>query len=171
MRRTIITAICILLCYIFQTSVFGLFKLADTVPNMMLILVVSIAVMRGQKSGMIVGFFSGLLLDIFYSSYLGIFAFLYMFLGFLDGFFHRIYYSEDTFLPLVLIAVNDVVYGILMYIGYGLLKNHLHIFQYVKRIILPEIVYTVAVALILYRILLRINNALEKYDKGSVDFV
>ena len=171
MKRFIFGIIGIIACFVCQTALFGLFKLADTAPNIMLIFVASIAVMRGQKEGMTIGFFSGLLLDIYYSSYLGIFAFVFMIFGFVDGFFHRIYYAEDTFLPLVLIAVNDVIYGFLMYLGYGLLKNHLHILFYLKNIILPEIVYTVAVAVIFYRIFLRVNNWLESYEKGSVDFV
>lgn len=171
MRRTVVTAFTIIFCFILQTSVFDLFQLADTVPNIMLIYVVSVAVMRGQKESMITGFFCGLLLDIFYSSHLGIFAFVFMFMGFVNGLFHRIYYAEDTFLPLVLISVNDIVYGFVMYLGYGLLKNHMNLMLYIRKIILPEIVYTIAVALLLYRVFLRFNNWLEKYEKGSVDFV
>ena len=75
---------------------------------------------------MIVGFFSGLLMDIFYGSTIGGFAFLYMMFGFVDGFFHRIYYSDDNILPLVLIGVNDLVYGVIMYILCGLLHNSLY---------------------------------------------
>ena len=59
------TAITILVCFLLQTSVFDLFRLADTVPNVLLILVSSVSVMRGQKEGMLTGFFSGLLLDMF----------------------------------------------------------------------------------------------------------
>ena len=75
MRRIIVTAITILVCFLLQTSVFDLFRLADTVPNVLLILVSSVSVMRGQKEGMLTGFFSGLLLDMFYGSWLGGFAF------------------------------------------------------------------------------------------------
>ena len=171
MRRIIVGGLGIVLCFVCQTALFGLLKLADTAPNIMLILVASVAVMRGQKEGMIIGFFSGLLLDLFYSSHLGIFAFIFMLSGFVDGFFHRIYYSEDTFLPLVLIGANDLVYGIVMFIGYGLLNNHLHLFTYLRKIILPEAVYTVAVGVIFYRIFLRVNQWLEQFEKGSVDFV
>ena len=80
-------------------------------PNVLLILVASVSVMRGQKEGMLTGFFSGLLLDIFYGSWLGGFAFLYMFFGFVDGLFNQIYYSDDNFLPVIMIGVNDLVYG------------------------------------------------------------
>ena len=171
MRRIIVTAITILVCFLLQTSVFDLFRLADTVPNVLLILVSSVSVMRGQKEGMLTGFFSGLLLDMFYGSWLGGFAFLKMIFGFVDGLFDQIYYSDDNFLPIIMIGAGDLIYGICMYIVYGLLQNHMHILFYIRTIILPEMVYTVAVGLILHQILLRINDWLEKNNKGSADFV
>ena len=67
---------------------------------------------------MLTGFFSGLLLDMFYGSWLGGFAFLYMFFGFVDGLFHEIYYSDDNFLPIIVIGVNDLVYGFVMFLVY-----------------------------------------------------
>ena len=114
MRRTVVTALTVAACFLLQTSVFKFFKMANIAPNLLIILVSSIAVMRGQKEGMLVGFFSGLLLDIFYGSLLGGFAFIYMLFGFVDGFFNRIYYSDDTFLPVIMIGVNDLVYGLIM---------------------------------------------------------
>ena len=171
MKRIIVTAVTIVVCFILQTSLFDLSRLANIVPNVLLILVSCIAVMRGQKEGMITGFFCGLLLDIFYSPFLGLYAFLYMLFGFVDGLFNRIYYSDDNFLPLILIGANDLIYGILMYLFQGLLKNHLHVQYYFRSIILPEVVYTIAVGLLLHRILLRINRWLENNEKGSADFV
>ena len=58
MRRGIVTAVLVFICFILQTSVFELIKLAGIAPNILLIFISSIAVMRGQKPGMIVGFFS-----------------------------------------------------------------------------------------------------------------
>ncbi|MBQ9157187.1 MAG: rod shape-determining protein MreD [Eubacterium sp.] len=171
MRRAIFTGIIVIIFFILQTSVFGMLKLAGIMPNVLVILVSSIAVMRGQKDGMLVGFFCGLLVDMFYGTYLGVFAFLYMIFGFIDGFFHRIYYSDDNFLPLIMIAANDLVYGLLMFVARGLLKNHLHFFYYLRSIILPELVYTIAVGMLLYQILLRANNWMEKYEDGNVDIV
>lgn len=65
MKRGIVTAVLVFICFILQTSVFELIKLAGITPNILLILISSVAVMRGQKPGMIVGFFCGLLMDIF----------------------------------------------------------------------------------------------------------
>ena len=171
MKRGIVTAVLVFICFILQTSVFELIKVAGIAPNLLLIFISSIAVMRGQKPGMIVGFFSGLLMDIFYGSTIGGFAFLYMMFGFVVGFFHRIYYSDDNILPLVLIGVNDLVYGVIMYILCGLLHNHLRIVYYLKNIIIPELVYTVGFGLLFYHIFLIINDWLEKNEKRGADFV
>ena len=50
-----------------------------------------------------------------------------MFFGFVDGLFHEIYYSDDNFLPIIVIGVNDLVYGFVMFLVYGLLQNHMGI--------------------------------------------
>ena len=76
-----------------------------------------------------------------------------------------------TFLPLILIGANDLVYGFLMFLTRGLLRNHLDFIYYLTSIILPELVYTVAVGLVLYQVLLRLNSLLERYEEGSVDIV
>ena len=49
MKRGIVTAVLVFICFILQTSVFELIKLAGITPNILLILISSVAVMRGQK--------------------------------------------------------------------------------------------------------------------------
>ena len=71
----------------------------------------------------------------------------------------------------LLVAITEVIQLVIMYILCGLLHNHLRIVYYLKNIILPEIVYTVAVGLVFYQILLRINDWLEKNEKRGADFV
>lgn len=171
MRRVLVTIVMVVLCFLLQTSVFDTVRLAGITPNILIVLICSTAVMRGQKAGMLTGFFSGLLLDIFFGKYLGAFAFLYMIFGFVDGFFHRLYYSDDNVLPLILIGCNDLVYGLIMYIVTGLLHRHLHFLFYLRSVILPELVYTVAVGIVLYRVLLRIDDRLSRTEQGSADFV
>ena len=69
MRRKLILAVLILLAFVLQGTVFQTLSIASIVPNLLLILTVSFGFMRGKKEGMFVGFFCGLLIDIFYGSY------------------------------------------------------------------------------------------------------
>lgn len=65
MRRKLILAVLILLAFVLQGTVFQTLSIASIVPNLLLILTVSFGFMRGKKEGMFVGFFCGLLIDIF----------------------------------------------------------------------------------------------------------
>ena len=91
MKRIITLAILIILCYILQVSVFSYFKLAGIIPNIMLILVVSFALMRGQIEGLLLGFFTGLLIDIMAGDALGFYALLYMLIGYTNGLLCKIF--------------------------------------------------------------------------------
>ena len=73
-KRFLIVTLEIIILYLLQTTVFQWFSLAGVTPNLLLILTVSIGFMRGQKEGVIVGFFSGLLIDLTLGDVIGICA-------------------------------------------------------------------------------------------------
>lgn len=162
MKRCITVGIIIIFCFLCQSTVCHFFELSDVVPNLMLIVTMSFGLMRGRKEGLLVGFFSGLLIDIFFGSILGPYAFIYMTIGYLNGFFHRIYYVEDVLLPMFMITLNEFIYNFVIYIIYFLLRNRLDFKSYFSNVILPEMIYTIVVTLFLYKIFVRINLRLKK---------
>ena len=93
MRRFLIQLLIILICFLLQTAVFRYITFAEIMPNILLIPTMAFGMMRGRREGMVVGFISGLLLDIFYGVMIGPYALLYMYLGYINGFFHRVYYG------------------------------------------------------------------------------
>ena len=158
MRRFLIQLIIVLVCFLLQTALFRYLDLAG---------VVSFGMMRGRKEGMLVGFFSGLLLDIFFDTIIGPYALLYMYLGYINGFFHRVYYMEDILLPMLMVGANDLVYSLIIYIVTYLLRNRLDIGFYSVHVILPEMIYTMIMTLILYKPLVKINQWLKWKEEGS----
>lgn len=167
MRRFIIQLLIILICFLLQTAFFRYLDLAGIVPNLLLIPTMAFGMMRGRREGMLVGFFSGLLLDIFYGAFIGPYALLYMYLGYINGFFHRVYYMEDILLPMLMAGANDLVYSIIIYIVTYLLRNRLDFGFYFLRVILPEVVYTMLMTLIIYKPLVKINRWLKRKEEGS----
>ena len=61
----------------------------------MIVVVSAFGFMRGKKEGLWIGFFTGLLLDVFTGSILGFYALLYMYVGYFNGFFRKMFYPED----------------------------------------------------------------------------
>ena len=115
MKRKIVMAVLILLFLILQSTLCEKISIASIKPNLLIILIVSFGLMRGRRSGMMIGFFCGLLSDIFFESIIGFNAIIYMWVGYLSGYFYRIFYDDDIKTPLFLISVSDLAYGIIHY--------------------------------------------------------
>lgn len=167
MKRCITIGIIIIICFLCQTTVFHFMKLAGVVPNLLLIVTMSFGLMRGRREGLLVGFFSGLLVDMFFGSVMGAYALIYMTLGYVNGFFHRIYYVEDVLLPMLMITLNDFLYNISVYIIFFMLRNKLNFMDYLSDIILPEMMYTILITLFFYKLLVRINLRLKKTKEAE----
>lgn len=157
----------ILVCFLLQCTLFDNLALGSIKPNLLIILTASFGFMRGHKEGMIVGFLSGLLIDIQFGSLLGFYALIYTLIGFINGFFKQIYYDEDVKLPLVLIVGSEIVYGIVIYFFLFLLRGEFQFFRYLSHIIIPEALYTLLITLGLYPFILFVNHKLEAEEKRS----
>lgn len=166
MRRFLIQVLIIIICFLLQTSVFRFLEFAGVIPNLLLIPTVSFGMMRGRKEGMLIGFLSGLLVDAMYGTLIGPYALLYMYLGYINGFFHRVYYMEDILLPMLMVGVNDLFFGIIVYIVTYLLRGRLDIGFYFLHVILPEMVYTMLLSLLIYKPLVKINLWLKSLEEG-----
>ena len=167
MKRKIVVTVLILICFLLQCTLFKALALGGIVPNLLIVITSSFGFMRGKKEGLFVGFFCGFLIDIFYSDLLGLYALVYMFVGYGNGFLNRIFYKDDVKLPIVFITASDFVYCIVSYVLMFLLRTRMDFFFYLKSIILPEVIYTVVVTIVLYRVILFINRKLEENEKRS----
>ncbi len=169
MKRFIVYTIEIIICFIIQTAMHQYMNLANIMPNMLLILVVSNSYMRGRMVGLQLGLFSGLLVDLMSGSYImGIYALIYMLIGYLIGYTHRYYSNDDYTLPIIIVAVSDLIYGIFYYMVEFLLRGRLSFLFYLRRMILPEIIYTVAISILIYKLLHMINSRLEQKSEKEV---
>lgn len=165
--RKLIVALFILVCFVLQSSVFTWLSFAGIIPNLMIILTSAFGFMRGEKEGLLIGFFCGLLSDIFFGEFLGFYALVLMYIGFINGKFSRIFYPEDIKLPIALIVISDVSYGLLCYILLFLLRGRLNLPYYFTGIILPEALYTIVITMFLYPLILKVNEKLEAKEKRS----
>ena len=165
MRRTITVGILIFSCFLLQSSVFTRLDLGGITPNLLIVLTASFGFMRGEKEGMFIGFICGLLMDVFFAEYMGLYSLVYLYIGFFNGKFKKIFYPDDIKLPISLIIFSDLIYGLVCYISF-LLRGKFHFGYYVLHIVLPEIVYTIIITIALYTLILIINKKLDNYEKG-----
>lgn len=164
MKRFFITVGVVLLCFLMQTTVFHHIALAGMVPNLILIAVVAYGYMRGKPEGMYVGFASGILIDLLYSDLIGMNAILYVTIGYIAGICNEIYYRDEVSVPIFITAISDFLFNFGYYVFQFLLRGRLDITYYIWRTILPEMVYTVLIAVFLYQLLHALNFYLEQKE-------
>ena len=155
----------IIICFILQNTVFQALALASISPNLLVIPTSSMGLMRGKKEGMLVGFFCGFLVDIFYGDLFGFYALVYMYIGYVNGFFNKIFYDDDIKLPMLVISASEFLYSLIVYVFLFLIRTRFNFGYYFIHIIIPELVYTIVVTLFLYRLINGVNRKLEQPEK------
>ena len=105
--------------------------------------------------------------DVFWGNTLGFYTLLFSVIGYMNGSFRRLFYDDDIKLPIALIAISELIYGLVTYFCMYLLQGDFAFEAYLRQIIMPELVYTILVTLILYQIILHINKKLEAEEQRS----
>ena len=110
MRRKIVIAITIIICFLLQSTLFQTLSFSSISPNLLIVVTAAFGFMRGKKEGLFVGFFCGIIIDIFFGSILGFNALVYMIIGYCNGIFKKIFYPEEIKLPIALIAASGYLF-------------------------------------------------------------
>ncbi len=120
---------------------------------------------------MYVGFFAGFFYDLFFSGLFGFTSLVFVYIGYCSGIFYQKYEETEMLIPLGLLLAGDFCFGFLSYVGNFLLHNRLNAMYYISRFILPEVVYTLLIAVILYKPVTFLNKHLNPTDKRRISKV
>ena len=120
----------LIVCYLLQTTLFQALAFASISPNLMIIAVAAFGFMRGKKEGIYIGFTAGLIMDLFGGGMVGVHALLYMYIGYFNGYFRKMFYPEDVKLPMVLIAGSDLLCNLLIYFFLFLFRGRFYLKDY-----------------------------------------
>ena len=168
-KKILIIALVIYVSFLLQTSIFSKYRLAGVTPNILICVVATYGFMNGRKQGILVGFFTGILLDMFSGGIFGIYAMMYMYIGFLNGLFKKQFFGDDLRLPMFLIGMSDLLYGVSSYFVFIAIRAKYNFSFYFMNLILPEVVYTLLISIFVYYAILYLNNWLEKLEKKGSD--
>jgi rod shape-determining protein MreD len=90
---------------------------------------------------------------------------IYLAIGSLSAYLYRNFYAESVVIPLSAIGVSSLAYNFIVYILTYLLRGKIEFFYYLIVVILPEITYTVVVAVLLYRLYIVYSHFIDDYEK------
>ncbi len=162
--KRIVGLFLIIICFLLQSTLFQYIAFAGIVPNLMIMITSIFGIMEGRTDGMLVGFACGLLTDIFYGSVLGVNALIFLLIGYANGIANRGFYPDDIKFPIMFIAASDMVCLVLTYLTGFLFRARFDVGYYFIHLMLPELIYTVIVAILFY---IPIRNLLLRFDRRA----
>lgn len=167
MLRKFITVILVLISFLLQCTLFKSWSFASVSPNLLLIITFMAGFMSGKRNGMFTGFIAGMLIDLSYGNVIGFNTLLLVYIGYVNGMFNKMFYDEEITLPLALLVGSEFSFSFIYYVFTFLLRGRISFGYYFIHLILPEMAYTVVVAVLLYRLFLRLNRRLNEFEKRS----
>ena len=156
--KILVVAVLIIFTFVIQTVWSKQNSEIVPTPNLLLILVSIFGFMRGSNYGCVIGLFCGLLVDLEFGDMIGLYAFLYMICGFFSGSLKRLFYRENVLMPLFLVAANDFIYNVAVYIFRFLLRNKTDFLYYFGKIIIPDIVITTFIMFLTFKLFYILNE-------------
>ena len=151
--------------FLIQVNVFPSIGLIRISPNLLIIIIAGYGLSKGHKEGMICGVYSGFLMDIMYGSVLGYYMLPYMYIGYVCGYFRRYLNDDNYIIPAALCGASDLFMGLYIFIFSFALRNRLNLIFYLWHIILPEVVYTMIISLVLFRVQILVNRRIDIWVK------
>lgn len=150
MNRLAATTLALVLAAFLQVALAPSMSIAGVVPNLLLILVVTVALVEGPAWGAGTGFAAGLLFDLVSTGPVGPMALVMTVTGYVAGLLQANLFAAGWLGPLTVLFVaslaNSLAYGIVLQVV-GQLGSF---WRTVVTVMLPTAVYNTALALLIY---------------------
>ena len=169
MIRVIANLIFPIIGFILNSTILEQVKLHGVKPDLFIVIVVCIAVLRNDIEGSLLGFVCGIIRDIFFGKSLGFFALLYMLTGYLCGRPFKYFYRENYFVPMLLCFCATIFFESCVFI-LKFFKPNDFIYAF-GSIIFPQSVYNTILILIFYPLIYLLNKQLENYEINRRKFI
>ena len=112
MRIAVVGSLLVMI-HVLESTLFQYIRIGGIGPNFMIMLIVSFALLRGSKEGMVIGSVAGLLYDISFGLHIGPTLLSYMFIGFVCGKFNKNFYRENFIIPFICTLVSSLFYSMI----------------------------------------------------------
>lgn len=152
----------IFFAFFIQTSIFPLLPFFSTSPNLLLIITFSYGLIYGETIGLLTGIFCGLVCDMYYNGVFGSFLLIYSLIGFGNGMLNTSFTEDSITLPMILSFGNGIIYNVYIYLTHFFMRGKYDILYYFVQIMIPNILFTLIVTVILYKVLHRLHFVWKK---------
>lgn len=164
MRKKIIWILMILVAILLQSSVFPMTPFPNFTPNLLMVLIISGALFYGSRFATVLGFVCGLFMDLSGSGFFGIYALIYLWIGYLAGKMYLVFFEDDLKIPIFFSGLATFVAGTISALIRIYAQDEYGFMSALKYLILPECITTMLAALILYKPIYLLYRSVTKFE-------
>lgn len=146
----------VLLAALLQVSVLWTIEVSNGHPDLLLVLVVVLALVRGPLVGAVVGFWAGLFLDVATFSTLGISSLLFTLAGYWSGRLGSIMSKSSPYPPLIAVGLATVAVALGSAFLHFVLGSTIGASELLGRVLLPTLVLNLLLAYPVHRLVCRL---------------
>lgn len=142
--------IIILLNFILQGTLFQYFNLFGVLPNTSLVIVVCFSLFTNKNKGALYGFVIGLLQDIIYGQALGIYALIYMLIGYGIGLINTKIFRDNLIISFFITSIATSFYILMNVLIMYLLGYEIGITSFLGFPIILQVLYNSIISIFVY---------------------
>lgn len=165
--RVVAYTFLIFLIILIQSTVLNNIAVNHVKPNLMIVFIISVALLRGNVEGSVIGFFVGLSQDIISGKILGFYTLLGLYLGLAIGSVNKRLYRENIFVVVFFTFIASLAYELTVYFLSTLLKERMDLFYAFKNIALLESLYNSIISVFVYVFIIKINDRFNGVHKTA----
>jgi len=138
------------LAIFFQVTLLNFFPVFGVKPDLVLIIVVFNAFLKGSREGALVGFLGGIFVDLATGSYIGMNALALMIVGYLVGFTESKIYKDSSIIVIFMVWMAAFLDQLLTYILLYSMNVQISPGVALLRVMLPAATYTAVLVPLFY---------------------
>jgi rod shape-determining protein MreD len=159
-------AILVFLAALLQASIFGAIDLAGGRPDILLLTLVAVALMRGTVVGAVAGFFGGLVVDLATFETLGVTSLILTLAGYWIGRYGETTGRDRAHAPLLSVLVVTVAYGVGAYVLHVILGDPVSARVALVTALGPAVVMNLVLTVPVFALVRRLLRPLERADRA-----
>lgn len=158
-KRILIYTFVILIIVLLQSTILDYIKIYYIKPNLIIVFIVSVALLRGNIEGSIIGFFMGFCWDILSGKVLGFYALLGLYLGLIIGSVNKRLYRENFLVVIFFTFISSVAFEMAAYFLSTFFKEKVNLYYSFRNIVLPEALYNSVLSIFIYILVIKLSDS------------
>ncbi len=157
----------VFIIYFLQSNFFTWFNIAEVMPNLFIIFVLFIGLFTNKTLGTIYGVIIGLILDLLFSTKVGIQAVSLGLIGFLAAIFDKNFSKDSRMTIMFMVLGSTIIVEVINYLlAYMFVGSSVEIFNFI-RILILEVIFNLILTIIIYPLIQKFGYEIESEYKGN----